>query len=278
MRLLDLTLPTPAENLALDEALLEEAETSAHPPETLRFWEPSDWMVVVGRSSRIDDEVHRDACREMGIPILRRVSGGAAILTGPGCLMYSLVLNCEIRPHLRAIGQAHSFILGTLAQALVPSVYEVCCQGISDLTYGKGDRSNSVKGTGPICAEHPPGRSGKSDLSPSPRPVPFSINDRYKFSGNSMRHKHRRLLYHGTILYDFSLDMISCCLKMPPRMPDYRASRPHKTFLKNLPLSAAEIRRAIRNAWNAVEPCGDWPRELTSRLAAEKYSNPQWKE
>ena len=35
MQYLDLTLPTAAENLALDEALLEEAETAATPIETL---------------------------------------------------------------------------------------------------------------------------------------------------------------------------------------------------------------------------------------------------
>ncbi|HEY4760485.1 MAG TPA: hypothetical protein VIH42_07890 [Thermoguttaceae bacterium] len=237
MRILDLSLPTPAENLALDEALLEEAEAAAQPLETLRFWEPQQYIVVVGRSSRIETEVHRDVCSELGIPILRRPSGGAAIVTGPGCLMYALVLDCENHPVLRAINQAHSFILSTLAQALVPSVYEVCCQGTSDLAY-----------------------------------------DRCKFSGNSMRRRHRHLLYHGTILYDFSLEMIDRCLKMPPRMPDYRGCRPHKTFVKNLPLSAAEIRLALVTAWNALEPCNDWPRELTARLAIEKYGNPQWNE
>ena len=39
MKLLDLTLETPAENLALDEALLEEAEQSTKPTEVLRLWE-----------------------------------------------------------------------------------------------------------------------------------------------------------------------------------------------------------------------------------------------
>ena len=53
MRYLDLTLPTPAENLALDEALLEAAEQSGDPGETLRVWEPDEPMVVVGRSSRV---------------------------------------------------------------------------------------------------------------------------------------------------------------------------------------------------------------------------------
>ena len=86
--------------------------------ETLRFWEPAQNMAVVGRSSHVDAEVHQDACLELGIPVLRRISGGAAIVSGPGCLMYSLVLSYEIRPKLRAINQAHSFVLCTLANAL----------------------------------------------------------------------------------------------------------------------------------------------------------------
>ena len=100
MDLLDLTLPTPAENLALDEALLDEAEGAVQSRETLRLWEPGDPMVVVGRSSKIADEVRVEVCHARGIPILRRSSGGSAIVAGPGCLMYALVLNLEERPAL----------------------------------------------------------------------------------------------------------------------------------------------------------------------------------
>ncbi len=50
------TLPTPLENLALDEALLEHAETASanHPTiqptawESLRFWEIPDTCVIMG--------------------------------------------------------------------------------------------------------------------------------------------------------------------------------------------------------------------------------------
>ena len=45
--LLDLTLRTPEENLALDEALLAAAEASAG-RETLRFWESPVPFVVLG--------------------------------------------------------------------------------------------------------------------------------------------------------------------------------------------------------------------------------------
>src|SRR2546423_175049 len=54
----DLTLPTPAQNLAFDEALLEWAEESAGNDEYLRLWESPDPIVVVGRSSRVAAEVN----------------------------------------------------------------------------------------------------------------------------------------------------------------------------------------------------------------------------
>jgi lipoate-protein ligase A len=237
MRYLDLTLPTPEENLALDEALLEEAERAGRPTETLRLWEPAEPMVVVGRSSRIEAEVHRDACRRRGIPILRRPSGGAAVVTGPGCLMYALVLSYRLRPELRMIDHAHRFVLGRIASALRPLVPEVTCQGTSDLAV-----------------------------------------DALKFSGNSVRCKRDHFLYHGTILYDFPLDLIAQCLATPPRQPDYRSGRTHDSFVTNLPLPPDTIRAALVAAWNAGQPYIEWPRAATRRLAAEKYNRPEWNE
>jgi lipoate-protein ligase A len=237
MRYLDLTLPTPAENLALDEALLEEAELAGRPAETLRLWEPPGLMVVVGRSSRIDDEVHREFCLDSGIPILRRPSGGAAVVAGPGCLMYALVLSYELRPEMRMIDRAHRLVLGRIAAALRPLAPGVTCRGTSDLAIG--------------------------DL---------------KFSGNSVRCKRDHLLYHGTLLYDFPLELVDQCLKMPPRQPDYRNGRPHRAFVANLPLPAEGIRRALGTAWEANEAYSVWPRDATARLAAEEYGNPKWNE
>lgn len=146
MRLLDLTLPTPEENLALDDALLDEAEAGVCPYETLRLWEPHAPLVVVGRSSQIDSEVWRERCREKNIPILRRSSGGAAIVTGPGCLMYSLVLSLRNRPALRAIDQAHHFVLTALADALRTRGIAAEHCGTSDLVVeGRKYSGNSLR-------------------------------------------------------------------------------------------------------------------------------------
>src|SRR5688500_8323897 len=99
MKLLDLTLPSPAENLALDEALLDAAEADSTAEDVLRFWEPANYCVVVGRSSQVVVEVNLEACRRRGIPVVRRSSGGAAIVAGPGCLMYAVVLSYHRQPH-----------------------------------------------------------------------------------------------------------------------------------------------------------------------------------
>lgn len=146
LRHLDLTLPTPAENLALDEALLDEAEQGTEPLETLRLWEPPSLLAVLGRSSQAAREVDIEACRRDGVPVLRRSSGGATILTGPGCLMYALVLSYERRPLLRSVELAHHLVLDTLVAALRPLAPEVRCRGVSDLALGDWKFSgNSVR-------------------------------------------------------------------------------------------------------------------------------------
>jgi hypothetical protein len=62
--------------------------------------------------------VNLDVCRARGIPVLRRASGGATIVTGHGCLMYAVVLAYRGRSHLRDISQAHRFVLDTIAAGL----------------------------------------------------------------------------------------------------------------------------------------------------------------
>jgi lipoate-protein ligase A len=136
VRHLDLTLHRPEENLALDEALLDWAEQQQGPGHILRLWESTRPIVVVGRSSRIAVEVDAPRCRRQAIPILRRSSGGAAIVAGPGCLMYAVVLSLEALPHLRLIDRAHAFVLERHLAALKPLCPGIARSGTSDMTLG----------------------------------------------------------------------------------------------------------------------------------------------
>jgi lipoate-protein ligase A len=78
--------------------------------------------------------------------VLRRASGGAAIVAGRGCLMYGLVLSYRSRPELRSLDVAHHFVLETIATALQPIVSGVARRGTSDLAVGELKFSgNSVR-------------------------------------------------------------------------------------------------------------------------------------
>jgi lipoate-protein ligase A len=237
---LPLTLETPAENLALDEALLDAAIAGELAGEVLRLWEPSRPFVVLGRSSK-PTEVRMAACQADGVPVLRRPSGGATVVAGCGCLMYAVLLDLRQRPQLRHVDRAHEFVLGALAGALSPLAPGVALAGTSDLTLAQ-----------------PNGEPAR------------------KFSGNSLRLKRDWLLYHGTILYNFSLDRIARWLDKPLRTPDYRGQRDHTEFVTNFPATRHQLTVALLDAWHADEPLVEWPQHRTQTLANERYTKLDW--
>jgi lipoate-protein ligase A len=243
MQRIELTLATPAGNLALDEALLDWAEENDAEWEFLRLWESAQPLVVVGRSSRVHQEVDEAACREANLPILRRSSGGAAIVAGPGCLMYALVLSYKLRPELKDIGRAHACVLDRLAESLgllLAHVGSISHVGTSDLALVEG------------------------------------FLPRRKVSGNSMRAKRTHLLYHGTLMYNFDLSLVAQCLRMPPRQPEYRGSRSHADFLTNLPVTRRSIVEAIGRAWPTEGELADWPCDRVAGLVTDRFSQRSW--
>jgi lipoate---protein ligase len=130
MNWIELSLPTPAENLALDEALLLAAEQGTG-AEVLRFWECDVPCVILGAGCTLAADVNEPACVADAIPLLRRSSGGGTVLLGTGCLLFSLVLAYDRAPEMRNIGSSYCHILKRICQALaVPGLRPA---GISDL-------------------------------------------------------------------------------------------------------------------------------------------------
>lgn len=231
----DLSLPSPAGNLACDEALLDHCEETGGPG-VLRFWESPDCFVVVGYANRISTEVNVEFCRQAGIPILRRCSGGGTVLQGRGCLNYSLVLRIGESPRLESINSTNRFILERNQAALEGLLHTpVELKGHTDLALGG-----------------------------------------VKFSGNAQRRKRHCLLFHGVLLLDLDLTLIERALPMPSRQPDYRANRAHRDFLMNLKLPAADLKAALRAAWNAAEDFAPVPQDRIEALEREKYALESW--
>ncbi|MCX6894537.1 MAG: lipoate--protein ligase family protein [Verrucomicrobia bacterium] len=211
MKYLDLTLPSPAENIACDEQLLDDAERGDG-GEVLRVWESPQPFVVVGYGNTIATEVDVAACAARGIPVLRRCSGGGTVVQGQGCLSYALILNIAANPELRNVTAANRFIMErnrrTIAECGVRSAESIAVQGHTDLTL-----------------------------------------DGLKFSGNAQRRRRQFILFHGTFLLNFDLALISELLPLPSRQPCYREARPHEKFLTNLDLPAVAVKAALRRAW-----------------------------
>jgi len=146
MEWIDLTLPSPAENLALDEAWLELAERGELATELLRFWEPPTPFVVLGRASSVHQEVERQVCQQRSIPILRRCSGGGTILALAGCLLYALILRRPAGENWGHIEQVHAQVLDRVRRGLASVGLQVTRRGTSDLVWGDRKVSgNSVR-------------------------------------------------------------------------------------------------------------------------------------
>lgn len=135
LRLIELTLPEAAENVALDEALLRQVEETDGAP-VLRLWELEQYAVILGRANRVEMNVNVEACRRDGVPIVRRFSGGGTVLLGPGALVFSLFLRVESGPHLANIDAATAIVLDRVLAPLRNAVDSLERRGTSDLAAG----------------------------------------------------------------------------------------------------------------------------------------------
>jgi lipoate-protein ligase A len=132
MRFIDYSYREPDYNLAVDEALLNAAETGEG-GESLRIWESPSPFVVLGVAQVLHDEADEQQCASRGVPILRRCSAGGCVLQGPGCLNFSLVLDSERRPELKSIHGSYEAILGKLTGVLTQNGILAERAGTSDL-------------------------------------------------------------------------------------------------------------------------------------------------
>jgi lipoate-protein ligase A len=235
MKYLDLTFSEPTENLACDEALIDWCERKRDEG-ILRVWEPRRYFVVAGYSNKIAAEVNHAACAADGIHVLRRCTGGGAVLQGPGCLNYALVFNHEEGEWFGDLAQSYHYVLERHRQLFT-----------------------ALTGA-PVTIE------GTSDLALEGR----------KFSGNSQYRKRRWTLVHGTFLLRFDFARIERYLPMPSKKPFYRGHRSHGDFLLNLPIDATAVKQGLREIWSAKEQLEAPPQPMISKLVRERYSRPEW--
>jgi len=202
----------------------------------LRVWEPDRFFVVMGYSNKVASEVNVTACEAKGIPIFRRFSGGGTVLQGPGCLNYSLVLRNERLGIATDLTASFRFVLER------------------HLKFCASQSAETIQ------------IQGISDLALDGR----------KFSGNAQHRKRLYSLFHGTFLLRFDIPLIEKYLTMPSRQPDYRRGRSHEAFLCNLSIAPNDVRRALKQAWEADEQLQEIPFDRIEALLRERYCRDEW--
>lgn len=116
-RLLDLGARTGAENMALDETLLQAMEEQKiH--NTLRFMQFYPKVFLVGFHQHVEDEIRVEYCKNNGIDINRRISGGGAILLDETQLGWELVVSTKTHNFPKKINELNNKICEGVILAL----------------------------------------------------------------------------------------------------------------------------------------------------------------
>jgi lipoate-protein ligase A len=110
--MLDTGVKNASENMALDEAILKARSQDAI-PNTLRFLQFSPNSVLVGYHQSVEQEIRIDFCKDKGIDINRRITGGGALYFDEPQLGWEIIAD-----------QYHKKI-----PKRVEELYEKLCQG-----------------------------------------------------------------------------------------------------------------------------------------------------
>lgn len=248
MRLLLHTATHPAADLALEEAIhlaLEDDES----PNTWRLWQAREAAVILGTGQESAREANLELARGAKMPVLRRHSGGGAVVIGPGAINFSAFYRFADLPGSETIRGAMAAALKPVVAALARLGVTACEAGLSDL---------AVLGTDGTLR---------------------------KIAGNSQARKKRGVTVHGTLLADPDFALIQRVLNFPSSVPDYRSGRDHRAFLTSLrELNARCDLESFVNELIAVLPAdiliaaepSSGEQARAARLLSEKYGTDAW--
>ncbi len=127
----------PAMQMALDEVLTYRVGRGERPP-TVRFWEWTAPAVVIGRFQSLRNEVDLEEANRHGITVVRRITGGGAMLTEPGrVITYSIYAPPELVAGM-SFQESYAFLDAWVVEALRALGIDAWYQPINDITSARG--------------------------------------------------------------------------------------------------------------------------------------------
>ncbi|MCB2210623.1 hypothetical protein KQI52_00760 [bacterium] len=128
----DSTYPFPIHRFEADKDLFAQVRQTGEP--VLRIYRPDETMVVLGRSSKPDVELHVDRILLDDVPIYRRPGGGCSVVLDPGNVVVAVVLPAPGLTKTKEWYDRCTFwLIDALAKMGIDGVRKA---GISDLAIG----------------------------------------------------------------------------------------------------------------------------------------------
>ncbi|WP_261166953.1 biotin/lipoate A/B protein ligase family protein [Microbacterium sp. Marseille-Q6965] len=128
---------SPMMNLALDEVLTERVGAGERRP-TLRIWEWDESAVVIGSFQSYRNEVDPEGARRHGFQVVRRISGGGAMLMGAEQIItYSLYVPASLVAGL-TFADSYAYLDDWVLQALRSVGIDATYQPLNDIASPTG--------------------------------------------------------------------------------------------------------------------------------------------
>ncbi len=97
-----------------------------------------------------------------------------------------------------------------------------------------------------------------------------------KVMGTAQRRLRRFFLFHGSLLVNSDVSLISRYLSHPSKEPGYRGGRSHDSFLTQIPLSLCKVESLLSDYFITKGDLADIDRTLISDKIMASYARADW--
>ena len=262
---------TGTENMAIDEAIMIAVREEKVPP-TVRFyrWQPP--TLSIGAFQSVEREVDVDQCRSLGVGLVRRPTGGRAVLHDDE-VTYSFIVN-ESHPLIpQGVRESYQVAASAIVDGLVS-------MGVPARMYSRDDGVTdraARPGTG-----HAPACFDSSSW------YEITVHDK-KLVGSAQWREKGTLLQHGSFLLSLDIDRLTEVLRFSS---EERKALSRELLLNRTetisnvlgrPVDFEETVSAVTRGFSKrldtrleAEDLTDYEIDLARRLEAEKYGSREW--
>ena len=141
-RLVDSGIVSPEYSAASDEAIVN-ARLAGSVPNTVHFYTRDSPTISIGCNRSVEKSVFIDEAARRNVKIIRRFSGGSAVFTDKGQLIFALVLDASMLPH--DIVESYEKVCGAVIQGLSILGIKAEYKPVNDILVGGKKISGSAQ-------------------------------------------------------------------------------------------------------------------------------------